>query len=136
MGASSEHVSDKELACPHCGVNGCLPETVDMLEKFRAANGNMPMRVQSAYRCQEHNKAVGGVADSQHVMGEAADVDIVGKTAAQLEAVARTIPEIRGIGRNDKGNWVHIDCRPAENLALWCYGDGGWCAYYPPEAIT
>ncbi len=136
MGAASEHFQAAELACPHCGVNGCLPETVDMLEKFRAANGNLPVSVHSAYRCAVHNAAVGGASASQHLMGEAADVSIKGKTAAQLEAVARTLPEVRGIGRNDKQGWVHLDCRPAENLALWCYNDGGWCAYYPPEIVT
>jgi uncharacterized protein YcbK (DUF882 family) len=30
--------------------------------------------VNSGYRCERHNKAVGGVANSQHLRGEAADI--------------------------------------------------------------
>lgn len=33
-----------------------------------------PLVINSGYRCEELNKAVGGVATSQHVKGEAADV--------------------------------------------------------------
>lgn len=34
-----------------------------------------PLFINSGYRCPELNKAVGGVPTSQHVKGEAADVD-------------------------------------------------------------
>ena len=133
MGSTSEHFSASELACHHCGVNNCTPELVDALERFRAAVGNKPVQVHDAYRCVIHNAMVSGSAkDSQHTLGNAADVSVPGMTAAQLEAVARTVPEIHGIGRNDKANWVHIDVRPAVVLALWCYDDRGWCKYYPP----
>lgn len=33
-----------------------------------------PITVNSGYRCQVHNRAVGGVANSQHMRGEAADL--------------------------------------------------------------
>ena len=34
----------------------------------------MPITVNSGFRCSVHNKTVGGVANSQHLRGEAADV--------------------------------------------------------------
>ena len=36
----------------------------------------MPVRVTSGYRCKELNKAIGGSSKSQHVKGEAADIEL------------------------------------------------------------
>lgn len=36
----------------------------------------MPVRVTSGYRCKELNKAIGGSSRSQHVKGEAADIEL------------------------------------------------------------
>lgn len=59
-----------------------------------------PMRVNSGYRCPELNRIVGGVATSQHVKGEAADIH----TGSQVETyrlahLAKSTPEI----------WAEID---------------------------
>lgn len=59
-----------------------------------------PMKVNSGYRCPELNRIVGGVASSQHVKGEAADIH----TGSQLETfrlahLAKSTPEI----------WENID---------------------------
>lgn len=45
----------------------------DVLQPLRTAWGK-PLVINSGYRCPELNAAVGGVATSQHVKGEAADV--------------------------------------------------------------
>lgn len=45
----------------------------NVLQPLRDAWGK-PMTVNSGYRCQALNEAVGGVPDSQHVKGEAADI--------------------------------------------------------------
>lgn len=45
------------------------------LEKVRL-NFNQPIRINSAYRCPEVNKAVGGVSNSLHLRGRACDIDI------------------------------------------------------------
>lgn len=37
----------------------------------------LPLLISSGYRCPELNKAVGGSARSQHLLGEAADVQII-----------------------------------------------------------
>lgn len=36
----------------------------------------MPVRVTSGYRCEELNKTIGGSSKSQHVKGEAADIEL------------------------------------------------------------
>ena len=48
---------------------------MNVLDPARERIG-MPIRVNSGYRSQQLNKTVGGVSDSQHLLGEAADVRV------------------------------------------------------------
>ena len=134
MGATGPHFSEIELACRHCGVNECKQSLVDALEAFRTLAGK-PVIVSSAYRCPQHNAEAGGAGRSEHVEGLAADIRVESMAATQMEALARKIPAIRGIGRNDHQQYIHVDVRPALTVARWCYApDGKWCSYYPPLA--
>lgn len=47
---------------------------IEVLQPLRDA-WSEPLHVNSGYRCQKLNEAVGGVATSQHCRGEAADID-------------------------------------------------------------
>ena len=47
----------------------------NVLEPLRLRYGK-PIRISSGYRCPKLNKAVGGVASSQHVFGQAADLNV------------------------------------------------------------
>ena len=47
---------------------------LNVLEPVRRRFG--ATRITSGYRCPELNEAVGGVADSQHIRGEAADIHL------------------------------------------------------------
>ena len=135
MGATGPHFSDAELRCKcGCGTNGCTQSLVDALEAFRAIAGK-PVRITSAYRCPDHNKAIGGAKGSQHLKGLAADIKVTGMTAAQLEQIALQTPGIRGIGRDDHNGFLHIDTR--ENKAHWCYDSSGrQCTYYAPAGVV
>ncbi len=104
---------------------------MDALEAFRAAVGK-PVIINSGYRCPIHNAAVGGAPNSQHMLGEAADIRVTGMTAGQLEAIARTIPAIKGIGRADHQQYLHIDVRSSPEIVCWCYTmNGATESYYP-----
>ena len=46
---------------------------LNILQPLRDACGK-PLKINSGYRCPELNKLVGGVGNSQHTKGEAADV--------------------------------------------------------------
>jgi len=50
---------------------------IQILEPLRVAMGH-PIKIGSGYRCKELNKAVGGVSNSQHIIGQAADLCIDG----------------------------------------------------------
>ena len=76
---------EKEFACKCCGQlplstsSGQAPrENVKalvevILDPVRERLGK-PIVVNSGYRCPKHNKEVGGVRNSQHLRGEAADI--------------------------------------------------------------
>ncbi len=50
----------------------------NLLERMRAAGGDVPMVITSGYRPASVNAAVGGVSDSQHITASAADVRRIG----------------------------------------------------------
>jgi uncharacterized protein YcbK (DUF882 family) len=129
---NSEHFQDSELRCHHCMENKVTAELLDALEKFRTLAGNRPVHVDSAYRCPAWNAKIGGVTDSQHLVGCAADIRISGMLPSALEKIARQIPEIRGIGRADMQGYLHIDVRESIAVVAWCYDQlGHQTAYYP-----
>ena len=74
---------EKEFACKCCGQLPPLArENVKalvavILDPVREKLG-MPVVVNSGYRCPKHNKEVGGVKNSQHLKGEAADIGPAG----------------------------------------------------------
>ena len=124
MPQSSAHFSKHELACKHCGECFVEQDLLDALEAFRAAVGS-PVLIHSAYRCAQHNAAVGGKKNSQHVAGRAADISVIGKTARELKAIAETVPQIKGFGIDDHKDYLHIDVRASEVACLWCYSEAG-----------
>ena len=78
MGDLSEHFSASEFACScSCGY-GTRPgdvstELLSLLELMREEYGR-PMHINSGCRCAQHNAAVGGVHNSAHTRGTAADI--------------------------------------------------------------
>lgn len=77
MARSGKFFSESELSCHCCGgfpdENGVDDRLVAALDNMREMMGG-PLEISCAYRCPEHNAYVGGVHDSDHVRGEAADI--------------------------------------------------------------
>lgn len=90
-------------------------ELLAKLQTLREKVGK-PIRVTSGYRTREHNKAVGGSPNSQHLYGKAADIVIGGMTSAQIAALAKDVG-FRGIGIYPKRGHCHVDVR--ETPATW-----------------
>ena len=103
---------DGEFACKHChqlppgGMSQVLMKKMDELREKAGA----PIIVTSGYRCPEHNAAVGGVWNSQHVAGTAADIYCPKLTVDQLADLAVEVG-MDGIGRYYRDGFVHVDCR-------------------------
>jgi len=73
-----KYFTESELACKCCGVDKTTPEFKEKLDELREAYGK-PLIVNCAYRCPKHNAEVGGVKNSQHLLGIAADIKDVTK---------------------------------------------------------
>jgi zinc D-Ala-D-Ala carboxypeptidase len=126
LGDLSEHFSKAELACHCCGTLKIEAALIDALELFRSLAGR-PIVVHDAYRCPAHNQKVGGVNDSEHTRGMAADVSISGLSQQQMFELALQVPDFLhgGIGVYD-GDFVHLDVRP--HPARWARVHGQYVA--------
>ena len=81
----------------------------DILDPLRRAYGRA-ITVSSGYRCKEVNQAVGGVSNSQHTTGCAADITVGSRSANRELArliVSLNLPWCQLINENDYA-WVHI----------------------------
>jgi zinc D-Ala-D-Ala carboxypeptidase len=99
------HFDLDEFACPCCGRNEISPPFVGLLDQARELVG-VPFRVSSGYRCQAHNRQVGGVRDSEHLVGLAADILAVDSEARFLIVSAALQVGIRRIGIHE--HFVHL----------------------------
>ena len=81
------------------------PVLLDKLDYLRGAIG-YPVIVSCGYRCPYHNGEVGGVPDSQHVLGNAADIYVDGLSVDEL-ADACIKAGFDGIGRYYSSQFVH-----------------------------
>lgn len=106
-----------------CHGEGCCSSTliddklVTYLQDIRNHFGK-PLTVSSAYRCDKHNKSVGGATGSRHKKGEAADIYINGIEPKEIAKYAESIG-ILGIGlyETDKdGYFVHVDTRTTKSF--------------------
>ena len=106
------------MGIPPGGVMGGVPENVkalveNVLDPLREKYGK-PIRVNSGYRCPNHNLAVGGATQSQHMKGEAADIAPVGLqvTAYGLKELERLVEIIKQNGKWDQmivyPTFVHV----------------------------
>lgn len=63
-----------------------------VLQPLRDHYGH-PVKISSGYRCPKLNKAVGGVTNSQHMRGQAADIKIQGVTPTHIaDYIANHLP--------------------------------------------
>lgn len=81
-----------------------------LLQPLRDAYGK-PIRINSGYRSEELNKAVGGVATSQHLEGCAADISIDGKAGDLLEIIEENhLPFDQAILYRER-NFLHVSLK-------------------------
>ena len=73
MANDTKNFKVSEFACKHCGENKIDQRVIDMAQIIRDELG-VHVKVNSGYRCPEHNKKVRGSKSSQHMNGNAADL--------------------------------------------------------------
>lgn len=80
------------------------------LDKVRQYLGHRPIKVNSAYRPPAINKAVGGVSNSRHIYGDAADIVIEGLDPHEVYVALNKWHGDNG-GLGDSWQFTHVDLR-------------------------
>jgi uncharacterized protein YcbK (DUF882 family) len=109
----------REFVCSCCGAEGIKDHLVFFLQN---AHDRLPknrvMVVTSGYRCQEHNEAIGGVENSAHTKGLAADIKFDDSSHKFMLIKAFLSVGFKRIGIYDSFIHVDIDKTKAQNV-MW-----------------
>lgn len=98
-----------------CNASFISERLIEELEYIRAYF-NAPVKINSGFRCNEHNQAVGGTIYSQHTFGRAADIDVVGVSPKKVQEYLKNRHNDQyGIGSYK--TFTHIDVR--DQKARW-----------------
>lgn len=125
MGDLSKNFSRHEFACEdNCGFDSISPELVETLQVIRAAAGRSVV-ITSGCRCAAQNALDGGVANSSHRTGKAADFYVPGWKNKQLGDLVQKldgegkIPHMcytyKIVGRKKTNTAVHLDVDKTKN---------------------
>jgi zinc D-Ala-D-Ala carboxypeptidase len=115
--------SPAEIACRGTGQLLLNEAALAKLQALRERLGK-PLVVRSAYRSQEHNRAVGGAPHSKHLDGAAFDISMLNHDPMVFEEAARAVG-FRGFGFCPRSGFIHIDLGPERQ----------WGERFPARAI-
>lgn len=91
---------------------GNLTQLANRLQVIRDLLGK-PILINSGFRSEAHNQAVGGAPHSQHLQGMAADIVVSGMPAHEVQAFLKNWSG----GMGCYAHYTHVDIRP--NRARW-----------------
>ncbi|OPY57170.1 MAG: Peptidase M15 [Pelotomaculum sp. PtaU1.Bin035] len=95
----SENFQAKEFACGCCGMVLVHPELIRKLEALRNVIG-----------CADHNRVCGGVENSYHTSGMAADIYSDEKNVNELAEIAENVG-FDGITKTGSSVYLHMSTR-------------------------
>jgi uncharacterized protein YcbK (DUF882 family) len=109
----SKNFKSTEFQCKCCKQlpqEGMNPHLIELLQDIRDAIGKS-ISITSGYRCQKHNQKVKGAKLSQHVLGNASDIQVSGMSAADVHKflLEHFDDRIGGLGKYP--TFTHVDCR-------------------------
>jgi len=108
-----------EFDCECCGRNSMDGDFLKKIDEARERAG-IPFVVTSGYRCPQHNSDVGGVPDSAHVWGVAADISCTSSRNRMLIVKAALASGFTRIGIGD--DFVHLDLdEDLPQNVIWTY---------------
>lgn len=84
-----QELRDQQLDPPSSVITNLRHLVTGTLEPMRQGLG-LPLRVTSGYRCLALNRRVGGTRRSQHVLGQAADLQLVAERGKLAKVTAET----------------------------------------------
>ena len=119
----SKNFRSVEFMCPCCDTWLDTPRFRAFLVQLQTAReiANIPFVITSGYRCVNHNKAIKGGVDSEHLVGAAADIEIMG-----MRQRFETLHGLwqAGFMRCGIGNgFIHVDNSIQKiQRVVWLYG--------------
>lgn len=109
MGDLTKNFDKSEFKCHCCDLNLVKYKLVTVLQAIRDHFGE-PIIVLSGTRCPKHNKEVGGAKNSQHMLGNAADIHMKRVSPKDIATFAKTLMPGWG-GIKAYPTFTHIDIR-------------------------
>ena len=103
-----------EFACPCCNRVMLHPKLLVKLIELRKIL-ERPIHITSGYRCSRYNDQIGGIINSYHCIGLAADIKVKDINLITLLEVCENI-DFTGIGFYEKKNFLHLDVRPTKRI--------------------
>ena len=102
-----KHFKKSEFQCKcGCGLNNISFELVKKLDIARET-ANIPFHINSACRCETHNKKVGGSKNSSHLKGLAVDIRV--RNSNERFIIKKSLYDI-GVERfGDANSFLHCD---------------------------
>ena len=116
----TKHFSHEEFRCkdgtdyPVSWKYSRLVPLCEALEVIRKELGGRSITITSGYRTPDYNKKVGGVKSSEHMYGQAADIQVKGVSARKVAEVVRQLIKDGMIpqgGVGDYSSFCHYDIR-------------------------
>jgi uncharacterized protein YcbK (DUF882 family) len=108
-----------EFNCPHCGRNEMSKDFLERLDKAREY-ANTPFIISSGFRCEFHNREVGGTGTSSHLKGVAADIKVTNSKQRH-----KILTGLIGAGFNRIGvgnTFIHADYdKTKTQRVIWVY---------------
>ena len=114
-----------EMRCPCCGRGAVALALVLALEDLRSLYGR-PVRITSGWRCQTHNREVGGHPQSRHLIGCAVDVAPLDRDRERWEALRLAVV---AVARRYGSDWstysdpvrrvIHFQCPRGARLPVF-----------------
>jgi len=119
MSKDLKYFKDSEFKCPCCGANDMCPSFKAKLDLARE-KAEVPFKITSGYRCEAHNKEVGGSKTSSHLNGFAVDI-AVGDSATRFAVIGGLVEA--GFNRIGIGKtFIHVDMDSEKSpYVCWLY---------------
>lgn len=110
-----KYFKSDEFTCKCCGSGEVDPLLISILDVVRARR-ECALKITSGYRCEKHNSEVGGVTNSYHTKGQAADIVPADGDVYSLAGELRSIAPANtcGIIIYSADGFVHFDIRAVE----------------------
>ena len=108
----AKHFRLSEFTCPCCKRVMLHPKLLAKLVELRNTL-EKPVYITSGYRCPRYNQKIGGVVNSYHCIGLAADIRVKDINLIELLEICENI-DFNGIGFYEQKNFLHLDVRPTK----------------------